>query len=96
MAPTRTTITDLLDAARPARPDVVFPDAVLHPGNALESRIDPACGDSDPRLSGDLNRRIIVVCDEGYASSPAAATLRDCATDVAGGFQVWRRDGRPA
>jgi rhodanese-related sulfurtransferase len=38
--------------------------------------------------------RWIVICDEGYASSLAAATLRDiglsAATDVVGGFQAWR------
>lgn len=42
-----------------------------------------------------------MVCNEGYSSSLAAATLRDLglsrATDLVGGFQAWldHRDGRP-
>jgi len=37
---------------------------------------------------------MIIVCDEGYRSSLAAATLRQLgierATDLVGGFQAWR------
>jgi rhodanese-related sulfurtransferase len=37
---------------------------------------------------------VIVVCNEGYASSLAAATLRDLgldrAVDLAGGYQAWK------
>ena len=42
--------------------------------------------------------RVIVMCDEGYQSSLAAATLRDLgleATDLVGGFQAWREAGLP-
>ena len=38
------------------------------------------------------------MCDEGYQSSLAAATLRDLgldATDLVGGFQAWRDAGLP-
>ena len=41
---------------------------------------------------------MIVLCNEGYQSSLAAATLRDLgldATDLAGGFQAWRDAGLP-
>jgi len=41
---------------------------------------------------------VILVCDEGYQSSLAAATARRLgldATDVIGGFQAWRSDGLP-
>ena len=42
---------------------------------------------------------VIVVCDEGYASSLAAASLLDLglrnATDLDGGFQAWRAAGLP-
>ena len=41
---------------------------------------------------------VIVMCDEGYQSSLAAATLRDLgvnATDLVGGFQAWRATGLP-
>ena len=41
---------------------------------------------------------VILMCDEGYQSSLAAATLRDLgvgATDLDGGFQAWRAAGLP-
>ena len=42
---------------------------------------------------------MIVVCDEGYASSLAAVSLQDLglfnATDLVGGFQAWRAAGLP-
>jgi rhodanese-related sulfurtransferase len=43
--------------------------------------------------------RVIVVCNEGYASSLAAAVLRDLGlprvTDLAGGHRAWRDARRP-
>jgi rhodanese-related sulfurtransferase len=79
--------------------DGVIPGALFHPRNVLEWRADPASGYDDPALSGDLQRRIVVVCDEGYQSSLIAATLQDLgfarATDLAGGFQAWRAAGLP-
>jgi rhodanese-related sulfurtransferase len=42
---------------------------------------------------------VIVVCDEGYASSLAAASLQEIglqrATDLDGGFQAWKAAGLP-
>jgi rhodanese-related sulfurtransferase len=85
------------DAQRTA--DGVVPDAIYHPRNVLEWRADPASGHDDPRLSGDLSRRVIVMCNEGYQSSLAAATLHDLgfarATDLAGGFQAYAAAGLP-
>jgi rhodanese-related sulfurtransferase len=79
--------------------DGLIPDAIFHPRNVLEWRCDPASGHADPRLSGDLDRRIILVCNEGYQSSLAAATLLDLgfrrATDLVGGFQAWAAAGLP-
>jgi rhodanese-related sulfurtransferase len=47
----------------------------------------------------DTGRLIIVMCDEGYQSSLAAANLKrlgfDRATDLDGGFQAWRAAGLP-
>ena len=47
----------------------------------------------------DLDRQVIVMCNEGYASSLAAATLQELgfsrATDLDGGFQAWRAAGLP-
>jgi rhodanese-related sulfurtransferase len=79
--------------------DGLIPGAVFCPRNALEWRVDPASGHSDPALGGELDRHIILVCDQGYQSSLAAATLQDLgfarATDVVGGFQAWRAAGLP-
>jgi len=80
---------------RPAehrRRDGELPGAVCLERNVLEWRIDPT---SPHRIAGTRNdRRIIVVCDEGYASSLAAATLRDLglrrAADLVGGFRAWK------
>jgi rhodanese-related sulfurtransferase len=79
--------------------DGMIPGAHCVPRNALEWRLDPASGCSDPELGAALGRHIILVCDEGYQSSLAAATLQDLgfarATDLAGGFQAWRAAGLP-
>ena len=78
--------------------DGAVPGAVYHPRNVLEWRMDPASGHSDPAVGG-FDRRIIVMCDEGYQSSLAAATLREIgfarAADLEGGFQAWRGAGLP-
>ncbi len=79
--------------------DGVVPGAVHHPRNVLEWRADPASGYSDPAIASDLDRHVIVMCDEGYQSSLVAATLQDLgfsrATDLDGGFQAWREAGLP-
>jgi rhodanese-related sulfurtransferase len=79
--------------------DGLIPGARFHPRNVLEWRADPASGYSDPALSSDLGRRLVLVCDEGYQSSLAAVTLQDLgfarATDLVGGFQAWRAAGLP-
>ena len=78
--------------------DGVVPEAVYFPRNVLEWRCDPASDSRDPRVGG-TDRRVIVMCDAGYASSLAAASLRelgfDRATDLVGGFQAWREAGLP-
>jgi len=67
--------------------------AVVIDRNVLEWRLDPACPHRIPETGYD--KRIILVCDEGYSSSLAAAALLDLglhrATDLAGGYQAWRR-----
>ena len=78
--------------------DGVIPGSVFVPRNALEWRCDPASEWRDARVS-DPSRRLIVMCDEGYQSSLAAANLKrlglERATDLAGGFQAWRSAGLP-
>jgi len=79
--------------------DGVIPGAMHHPRNVLEWRLDPESEQPDPDLSGDFDRRVIIVCDAGYASSLAAAVAQELgyrnATDLAGGFQAWRAAGFP-
>jgi rhodanese-related sulfurtransferase len=78
--------------------DGLVPGALFIPRNVLEWRCDPCCEHRDP-LVGGHERRLIVMCDEGYQSSLAAATLRRLgfasATDLVGGFQAWRAAGLP-
>lgn len=78
--------------------DGAVPGAVFIPRNVLEWRCDPASPWRDPRVS-DPARRVILMCNEGYQSSLAAATLQELglphATDLVGGFQAWRAAGLP-
>jgi rhodanese-related sulfurtransferase len=78
--------------------DGVVPGALLHPRNVLEWRCDPACEHRDPRVGG-TDRRVILMCDGGYQSSLAAASLQELgferAADLVGGFQAWRAAGLP-
>jgi rhodanese-related sulfurtransferase len=78
--------------------DGVVPGAVYFPRNVLEWRCDPASDARDERV-GDVDRRVIVMCDAGYASSLAAASLQELgfehATDLDGGFQAWHEAGLP-
>jgi rhodanese-related sulfurtransferase len=78
--------------------DGVVPDALFIPRNVLEWRCDPLSDARDERVS-DPAGQVIVMCDEGYQSSLAAATLRrlglEQATDLVGGFQAWRAASLP-
>jgi rhodanese-related sulfurtransferase len=69
-----------------------LPGAVIVDRNVLEWRLDPASPHCIPQTAYD--RRIIILCNEGYSSTLAAATLRTLGlhnvTDLAGGFQAWR------
>ena len=68
-------------------------DALVIDRNVLEWRVDPTCPHRMPQF-GDHGRRIVIVCNEGYSSTLAAATLRQLglteATDLVGGFQALR------
>lgn len=79
------------------RRDGLVPGATVIPRNVLEWRLDPSCPHRDRALAA-AGRRVILLCDEGYQSSLAAATLKRFgleATDVVGGFQAWRAAGMP-
>ncbi|NUU26143.1 MAG: sulfurtransferase [Streptomycetaceae bacterium] len=78
--------------------DGLIPGALVVERNHLEWRFDPEGDARLPEATG-FDVRVIVLCDEGYASSLAAASLLDLglsrATDVVGGFQAWRAAGLP-
>ncbi|MFF2406848.1 rhodanese-like domain-containing protein [Streptomyces sp. NPDC058092] len=78
--------------------DGLIPGALVVERNELEWRLDPQGSHRAPEaVSHDL--QVVVVCNEGYASSLAVASLRQLglhrATDVIGGFQAWRAAGLP-
>jgi rhodanese-related sulfurtransferase len=89
-------VVDIRSDAHRAR-DGEIPGARHHARNVLEWRLDPACEHRDPE-SARRDVRVILVCDEGFQSSLAAATVRRFgvdATDIVGGFQAWRTAGLP-
>ena len=75
-----------------------IPGAIRIPRNVLEWRADPSCAHRDPRIA-DLEAQLILVCQHGYQSSLAAATLQRLgfarATDLDGGFEAWAAAGLP-
>lgn len=72
--------------------DGELPGAVVVDRNVLEWRLDPTSPHRLPELTG-ADHLVVLVCDEGYATSLAAATLRRLglrrATDLDGGYQAW-------
>ena len=80
------------------RRDGIVPGSVHVPRTVLEWRVDPDSPWRNPCVGG-LDRQIILLCDQGFSSSLAAATLVELgfsrAADVIGGFQAWRRAGLP-
>jgi rhodanese-related sulfurtransferase len=91
---------DLLIDIRPVEQrhrDGLVPGATVVERNVLEWRLDP-CGEHRNPSLARLDRRVILICDEGYQSSLAAATLRRFgldACDVTGGVQDWMAAGLP-
>jgi rhodanese-related sulfurtransferase len=80
------------------RRDGDLPDAIVIDRNVLEWRLDPSSLHRLPIATG-ADVRLIIVCNERYSSSLAAATLLELgmrsATDLVGGFQAWRTWSRP-
>jgi len=70
--------------------DGELPGAVVVDRNVLEWRLDPTSPNRIPGVTGP-DRPIVLVCNEGYASSLAALSLQKLglakATDLDGGFQ---------
>jgi rhodanese-related sulfurtransferase len=90
-------LVDIRPAAQRAQYGEV-PGAIVIERNVLEWRL---CPDGPDRLAGaeDAARPVVVMCQEGYASSLAAAALLDlgrtAVTDLAGGFAAWQAAGLP-
>ncbi|MFJ2171305.1 rhodanese-like domain-containing protein [Streptomyces sp. NPDC087851] len=78
--------------------DGLIPGALVVERNELEWRLDPQGSHRAPEATSH-ELRVVVVCNEGYASSLAAASLRQLgvhrATDLVGGFQAWKAEGLP-
>jgi rhodanese-related sulfurtransferase len=84
-------VVDIRPVEQRAR-DGDLPGALVIDRNVLEWRLDPTSPHCIPDTAPD--RRIVLVCNEGYGSSLAARSLRDLglsrATDLVGGFQAWK------
>ncbi|WP_372345207.1 rhodanese-like domain-containing protein [Streptomyces sp. KL116D] len=93
----RALLVDIRYAALRER-DGLIPGALVVERNELEWRLDPQGSHRAPEAT-DHDLHVVVVCNEGYASSLAAASLRQLglhrATDLVGGFQAWRAAGLP-
>ncbi|MFC8829790.1 rhodanese-like domain-containing protein [Streptomyces sp. NPDC057137] len=78
--------------------DGLIPGALVVERNELEWRLDPQ-GSHRAVEATSHDLRVVVICNEGYASSLAAVSLRQLglhrATDLVGGFQAWRAEGLP-
>ncbi len=75
------------DADRAA--DGELAGALVIDRNVLEWRLDPTSGHAV--AEADADKLVVLVCNEGYASSLAAAALVDLglrATDLAGGYRA--------
>jgi len=74
------------------------PGAMVIDRNVLEWRFAPDSAWRVEAVAGP-DTRVILLCNEGYSSSLAAATLKELglvnATDVIGGFQAWKAAGLP-
>lgn len=74
-----------------------IPGAVPVDRTVLEWRLDPSSAARLPIASYDV--QVVVFCNEGFASSLAAATLVDLgisrAGDLIGGYRAWRAAGLP-
>ena len=78
--------------------DGIVPGSLHIPRTVLEWRVAPDSASRSPHVGG-LEQRLLLLCDHGYSTVLAAATLVDLgfvdAGDVIGGFAAWREAGLP-
>lgn len=95
----RAVIVDIRPAAQRRAQGEVHPDLgpVVIERNVLEWRLDPRSPARLPWVEDET--RVVVLCQEGYASSLAATSLARLGlrhvTDVEGGLAAWRGAGLP-
>ena len=69
-----------------------LPGSVIINRNVLEWRMSPSSPTCLEGITADS--RVIIVCNDGFSSSIAAAGLHDLglprATDLVGGYRAWR------
>jgi rhodanese-related sulfurtransferase len=78
--------------------DGIVPGSLHIPRTVLEWRLDLDSPWRNPHVGG-LEQQVVLLCDHGYASGFAAATLVQLGFarvgDVIGGFAAWREAGLP-
>jgi rhodanese-related sulfurtransferase len=91
----------LLIDIRPAAQRAEFgeiPGVLIVERNNLEWRLDPGGSHRLPEAENP-DRPVVIICQEGYASSLAAVSLievgRTAVTDLEGGFVAWKQAGLP-
>ena len=76
----------------------VIPGSLHLPRTLLEWRVDPTSPRAHPAVGG-YERRLVIVCNEGFSSSLAAVALHEIgfsrATDVVDGICGWHEAGLP-
>lgn len=84
--------------------DGLIDGAFVIPPNSVEYRCDPTAEDgarSDAIQSSNHDQKVVLICNQGYASALRAYVLRGerfrlrFATDVEGGMQAWIAAGLP-
>lgn len=84
-------VVDTRDSADRAT-EGVLPGAMVITRNLLEWRVSPSSPNCLDGITTDT--RVIIVCNDGFSSSTAAAGLQRLglprATDLNGGYRAWR------
>jgi rhodanese-related sulfurtransferase len=91
----------LLVDIRPAQQRATYgvvPGALIIERNVLEWRLDPTGEHKLPEVTSH-EQHVLILCQQGYASSLAAASLAALGFrrpgDVIGGFDAWKDAGLP-
>jgi len=76
----------------------IVPGSRLITRNTLEWRCDPVAELPDPLLA-KLDKKLIIMCNDGYSSSLAVKSLMDIGhtdvSDIIGGYRSWKNQSFP-